>query len=887
MTRFIISYKDAVSLGPQAVGGKGWNLGRLHRYGFAVPRGGILVANAYTQFLAEPKLQSLCAELARVQSGDGVESEITEILDTLRMCIVATPFPADVERALHTFLTDAALAETSVAVRSSATAEDSAATSFAGVHESFLGVKGHEEVVRAIKGCYASLWTPRAVAYRRQQGLADDDVACAVVICAMVTGPKQTPPAAAGVAFSCDPRTGQRDRVTINAAPGWGEAVVSGTVSPEAITVVQRADGELLRIERAQGQEQVLTDDQAAVLASLVRRVLWALGDGQEQQDVEWTYDGEQFWLVQARPVTHLPRVTFPAVAALPTIWSNANLKDAVTGVQTPLSWSIVQLTVDAILYAPYRTIGYRLPEGMELIRRFRGRAYFDLTAMQWVSYDAFGLLPHEFNQSLGGHQPEIPVPSQHPLRGWSGLRRRRAQLRLLRASTRNARTLPGEIERVRAEARTYAHLPLIDLSCADLFALLQQLLDRGQAFGARFQLANLSGIWEQVLAHLLERERPGQGQALAAALMAGSREVVSAEQGYRLYDVAAAAAYDPAARTYLAVAPLDPQGWRSLPEHSPFRQALAAFLDDFGHRGVYETELANPRWNEDPAYLLDAVRALLAQHSLEAPFDVAQQKRQAAQAEVAHLPTWLRPLVSWLAERARRAAAQREAGKSTMVALLEPLRQIVLEIGRRMVESDVLDKQGEVFFLTWYDLVAFLQGQWDGRGARALVADRQAQRHRWLAKTPPDSFICDSQGRPAELPSAAEQEGMPVAHQVGGQVSRNARELHGVAASSGQATGRARIIRHPSEGHLLQAGEVLVAPSTDPGWTPLFLRACAVVMETGGYLSHGAIVAREFGLPAVVNIPGLLEIVQDGQSVMIDGNRGCILLDGVGEQGD
>ncbi len=215
------------------------------------------------------------------------------------------------------------------------------------------------------------------------------------------------------------------------------------------------------------------------------------------------------------------------------------------------------------------------------------------------------------------------------------------------------------------------------------------------------------------------------------------------------------------------------------------------------------------------------------------------------------------------------------------MVALLEPLRKIALEIGRRMVEAEVLDEQVDVFFLTWSDLVAFLQEQWDGRGARALVADRQAQRNNRLAEAPPDIFICDSQGRSADLPSAVEKEGMPTVHQIGRQASRNVLELHGVAASPGQASGRARIVHHPSEGHLLQAGEVLVAPSTDPGWTPLFLRACAVVMETGGYLSHEAIVAREFGLPAVVNIPGLLEAVQDGQHLTVNGDRGCILLDG------
>jgi phosphohistidine swiveling domain-containing protein len=884
MAQYIVSYAQAASLSPQAIGGKGWNLGRLHRYGFSVPKGGILVADAYRQFMAGPKLQALCAELARVQAEEGLESEITETLHTLRTGIEATPLPSGVEQAVQAFLLDAGLADVPLAVRSSATAEDSAVASFAGVHESFLGVKGIEGVLQAIKGCYASLWTPRAMAYRRHLGLADEAVTCAVVICALVMGPAQSPPVAAGVAFSCDPRSGQRDRVTINAVSGWGEGVVSGTVSPEAIAVVQRDDGELVRIERAPVREQALTDEQAVVLASLVRRVLWALGDGQEPQDVEWAYDGERFWLVQARPVTHLPRFTLPAIATLPTIWSNANLKDAVTGVQTPLSWSILHLVVDAILYAPYHEIGYTLPDGMELIRCFSGRAYFDLTTMQWVSYDALGLLPHQFNQSLGGHQPEIPVPSPHPLRGWRGLRRRLTQLRLLQTSTRNARMLPGEIARVRAKAHTYARLPLADLSSPELFALLRQLLDLGRTFGARFQLANLGGVWEQSLAQLLDRERPGQGQTLAAALMAGSREVESAEQGYRLYDVAAAAAQDPAAHAYLATVPPDPQGWRSLPTSSPFRKALAAFLADFGHRSVYETELTNPRWNEDPTYLLESIQTLLAQHALEAPLDMAHKKRQAAQAEIARLSLWRRWLVSWFVPRARRAAAQREAGKSTMVALLEPLRKIALEIGQRMVEADILDERADIFFLTWLDLLAFLQQQWDGRGARALVADRKAQRDRWLTETPPDSFICDAQGRPAEFPTT-EKKAMSPTPRAGEQGVRNAWELHGVGASPGQAKGRARIIRHPSEGRLLQAGEVLVAPSTDPGWTPLFLRACAVVTESGGYLSHGAIVAREFGLPAVVNIPGLLETVRDGQSVLVDGDRGRIILEREHEQ--
>lgn len=879
MTELIVSYTDAVLLGPTIVGGKGWNLGRLHRYGFFVPQGSILTANTYTQFINAPELRAIYSSLSGIQAKDIADPQVSETLHSLQVAIEATAFPPEVESAVQAFLIDSGLANVPVAVRSSATSEDSATSSFAGIHKSFLNVRGIQEVLQAIKGCYASLWTPHALAYRRHRLLADDAIACAVVICAMVTGPEQAPPAA-GVAFSCDPRTGQRDRITINAAPGWGEAVVSGSISPEEITIVQGFDGEPVRVERAGEHGQTLTDEQAVVLASLVHRVLWALGDGQEPQDVEWTFDGERFWLVQARPVTHVPHVILPAVAALPTIWSNANTKDVLPGVLTPLSWSILQPIISSILYAPCQAVGYTLPQGLEVMRRFSGHAYFDLTTMLWSYCDAFGLLPHEVNQGMGGHQPEIPVPSQHPLRGRAGPRRILARVRLLQAISRTIRLLSHDMEHIRAHASIQARQPLTDLSSTELLAQLQQLNKQAGAFGYHFQLANLGGVWGEYLIQVLERERPGQGRALASALMAGSRAVTSAEHGYRLHETATIAARDPDARTYLATRPFDPQAWRSLSAHSPFRQAFAAFLDEFGHRAIYEFEIANSRWHEDPSYLLDCVQTLLAQEALSVPYALARTKRQAAEAEVARLPLRARPFVHWFAKQARRSASYREAGKSTLVAFLEPMRALILETGRRMSETHILTDRLDVFFLTWSDLVAFLQGAWDGQGASTLVKDRKEQRNGWLTETPADVFICDAEGRPAALPETFSNERIatPLSHSST-QPDRNSEELQGIGASSGYATGRARVIRHPSEGHALQSGEVLVAPSTDPAWTPLFLRACAIVMETGGYLSHGAIVAREFGIPAVVNIPGLLETVANDQLLTVDGNRGCIAL--------
>jgi pyruvate,water dikinase len=297
----------------------------------------------------------------------------------------------------------------------------------------------------------------------------------------------------------------------------------------------------------------------------------------------------------------------------------------------------------------------------------------------------------------------------------------------------------------------------------------------------------------------------------------------------------------------------------------------MESFLAEFGHRGIYELEIANPRWNEDPTYLLEQVRLLLAAGKTERPQATAQGTRAAAEAEVARRTRLLRPLIHWLARRARQGAALREAGKSAMIALWEPLRLLAIEASRRMVEVRILDEVPDIFYFSWMDVEMMCRVEWGGAGAKALVADRKAREAAWLAETPPDVVIEDREpkanGRAMGLPDTAPAPG-------GGSSV-----LNGLAVASGKASGPARIIRHPMDGHRLQPGDVLVAPSTDPAWTPLFLRAAGVVMEVGGYLSHGAIVAREYGLPAVVNIPGLLGAVREGQQLTVDGDAGQVVL--------
>jgi rifampicin phosphotransferase len=883
MADLVLSYAEAAQAGPEVAGGKGWNLARLHRYGFLVPQGGIVIAQVYAELMAAPELRSLQSELSCVPAADLENPASGERLAALRTAIETAALPQEAVAQMRAFLHDADLAHVPLAVRSSATAEDSAAATFAGVHRTFLQARGLDDVIQAIKGCYASLWTPQALAYRRHLGLDDEAVACAVVICAMVAGPQVGRPELAGVAFTCDPRTGARDRVTISAVRGLGEALVSGRANPEELTVFMGGDGEPTQVRRAAGLQPILASEQITELVRLMWRVHWALGDGQDPQDVEWVYDGRRFWLVQARPVTHLPRVTAPAIAHLPTIWSNANLKDNLPGVVSPLGWSYLAAAVSRALGGEAASAAE--PDGREMTRRFSGRPYMDMTTLQWTMYDTLGMTPRQLSQGIGGHQPQIPIPPGNPLRGKAGRRRLGARLKLLPDAIKNAWNANRDMARLRAEGACLRAAPFHLMSNAELIGYGAQI----QAVFAecvRKFLFGAFGLWDIALAQLIGRYLPGRGQAVAAGLMAGAGGVVSAEHGYVLWDIAGVAASDAEARRYLEAEPLDSWGWRDLPPSSPFCQAFAAFLDEYGHRGVSEIDIANPRWAEDPGYLLREVRGMLDQDRSRSPREAAHAARRRAEAEVGRLPLLVRPPVHWLAARARHASARREAGKSIVASVTFASRGIALEAGRRLVAIGALTDPADVFYLAHVDFAAFLRGEWDGAGAAALAADRRAQREAWLTEAPPDLIILDAEGHPATMPESPplpkrkrtrKTRRAPAGPAV--SLPEGAIALQGTAASAGRASGPARVIRHPDQASWLQAGDVLVAPSTDPGWTPLFLRAAAIVMEVGGYQSHGAIVAREYGIPAVVNVPGVMGAVEDGQPITVDGDTGLVVL--------
>jgi pyruvate,water dikinase len=347
---------------------------------------------------------------------------------------------------------------------------------------------------------------------------------------------------------------------------------------------------------------------------------------------------------------------------------------------------------------------------------------------------------------------------------------------------------------------------------------------------------------------------------------MAGGPPSITAQQGYDLVMIAKQAVNDPFTKQWLEQRRQNSErDWCDLPESNPLRQAFTDFLKRYGHRGVYESYVRNARWREQPGYLLDNLLEL-AKTDLDTQEAVQQETRHRAQAKVMKaLPWWKRLLFSSLVRSSKAGSNEREAARSAMVAQLEPIRRLLLELGKRWVDVNWLASADEIFFLLHTEITAVVEGTLPGPSVAPRVIDRKKLFEIWSEEKAPDVILEQPDGNMAEM---ADDDKMCLT---------NEECFTGVPVGAGFTTGTARLLTSPQQGERLNRGEILVVPSTDPAWTPLFLKSGGLVMETGGYLSHGAIVAREFGIPAVVNLPGILQQLNDGDQLAVDGSQGTV----------
>lgn len=759
-----------------------------------------------------------------------------------------------------------ALGSPRVAVRSSALHEDTARAAGAGIFTTVLGVDDAPAFERAMRAVYERLFDERVLSYLAR--LARREAPSVALLVQRIV-----PATSAGVLFTEDPIRRGAGVMRVEASLGLGSAVVDGTISPDVFSL-SRSNGAVLsqqivekrsmvriassgRVERAAidppSRAPALDHEQLLELASGARAVERALGG---PRDIEFAFEERTLWVLQARPI--VVRHELDGERAR-WVWSNVNVGEALPGVATPLTWSIAAAFSDLGFRRAFAALGCTVPDGVELVGRFDGRIYLNLTHFLRIAAQVPALDPKLMLEFGGGGGLE-EVAAQVEPGSWSrfALRAPVIAARMLRENASLDERLAA-YERDSTEfRRRFESLSLGALTRAELAIELERveaLLDRTGTLMLTCASGALASV---VLVRALLRSTAGADSArLERLLLRGDAEMESARPGIALLRIAASMREDPAALAVICGE--DPARLRveALPD-GPTRRGLEAFLLAYGARAAREAELSTPRWSEDPSLLFATLRAQAARGAatLARLEETSRERARAERAWLDALPAPVRLVARHALARARRFFRLREQMRARVTEVLGYFRSIALEASRRMLRMDPAIGEDAAFFLTVDELRELLRG--GIADARAIVDVRRAEHLRDRARPdPPSSF----QGAPPA--SAAPSELLDPSC------------LRGIAASPGRVHGPVRILTDPREGARLLPGEILVAPAADVGWTPLFLVAAGVVTELGGALSHASLVAREYGVPAVVNVIGATTWLKDGDLVEVDGDTG------------
>lgn len=896
----------------EGFGGKARNLAVLARAGFPVPAAYAVHRSACAAFFehALPEADRPARLLLQPEPPDA--ARLRRLVDALREAPLPDDIAAGLREAWNSLVRQGAA---SVAVRSSSPWEDQLDVSGAGIHESVLGVTTEEGLFDAARRCWSSLLSPRAVAYLRTLDAAVEAErhrgALGLVIQALV------PADVAGAMFTVNPLTGDPGEMVINAAYGLGTTVTDGRVSPDTLRVDKATgwvrdrvigekhlrarlrapgspalaaepapggsrseDASTLVLEAVDADDRArpcLDDAQLETLVDLGRRVEAHFDDA---RDIEWAAMGGTVYLLQARPVTARSRSARRRPGPWHgrrrgrrrdrsgLVWSNVNVGEALPGVATPLTWSVLSEFSDRGFRSAFGALGCRVPRDAELVASFRGRIYLNLTDFMSIAAQVPGLRP-EVLLALGGGDASGPVAQ--------ALDRPRASAFLLRAPFAIARQLRESFrlaEKVRRFEQAFSEerqrLSAIDyrlLSGGGLDRVLlrtERLLDTTGQMMLTLYGHLLAGVLG--LRALLTASTGPDALRLERELLTGLSDVESATPGLALFHIAEMARAEPAVQA--ALVERDPSDLRvsELPE-GPTRRALERFFRGHGHRGAREAEIASPRWSEDPTLPFATLRAHLRRQSDAInPIDVERRQRAVRDRAVDELEGRLSLPVRLVARHllafVQRYTRLRERMRARVVQVLGLYRRVALDASRRL---DVLQPglgPDAAFFLSVSELHAFLRS--DVKALGHLIRRRRMQFERDCAlPDPPQTFI----GFPPPVPASAPKQ------------AADPRTLHGLAASSGVVRARARVLRSPVEASALRPGEILVAPYADVGWSPLFLVAAAVVTDLGGPLSHAAVVAREYGVPTVVNVANATRLIRSGDRLEVDGAAGRVRL--------
>lgn len=743
-----------------------------------------------------------------------------------------------------------------VAVRSSATAEDLPHASFAGQHETVLNVRGADALIDAVRRCRESLGSERAVAYREAGGFGDAPVRMAVVVQRMVD------PAAAGVLFTANPITGTRTEMVVDAVAGLGDVVVDGSVVADHYVLTDRPDG------HADG---CLDPARLAQLREAGERVQRRAGS---PQDIEFAFDRDgTLWLLQSRAITTLfPMPVSPRPGA--RVYFEGGHMQGMLRPFTPMGMSVMR--VATALY--FRSVGIPADpfDGHPGVVDVGGRMYLDLTA--YVRYKA---VRAKLPDAMKIYGPRVETALRRVLDDprFTPLPGRPYRLRIAIAVT--ARVAPGLVAGLMSamanptRARERAFRAAADVQRRSRTPEGLRTAERVR-YAAELQGSFMSTGMAEMLPPLYASMLSRAGAIGLLKSIATESEVdetlrgmphnVTTEMNLALWRLAAAAGEH---RDLLLNTPPTDLAARYLEGDLP-EFGLGEFLRAYGHRGAAEIDVGVPRWAEDPAPVFAALAGYLRVTDPEQAPDL-RFRRAAAEAvakidELVARARRTRPvrarLAGFLLRRSRALAGLRELPKFAWLYAFVEMRRQLLAAGAELRERGVLDRADDIMFLDFREALAATES--GGTGLRDRITARRAEYDREMRRrSVPGLLLSDGTIPEALAPDPPGADGT----------------LVGMAAAPGTATGRARVILDPAGAHV-EPGEILVAPTTDPGWTPLFMTAGGLVTETGAAMAHGPTVAREYGIPAVICLRDATRLITTGQLITIDGAAGTVTVD-------
>jgi len=842
------------------VGGKGAHLGELSRIeGLRVPPGFCVTTDAFRRIMVEaPSMHDRLDRLSRLNPDD--RGAIRALSAEVRDAIEGAAIPDDVAAAITGAL--AALDERAAyAVRSSATAEDMPTASFAGQQDTYLNIVGPTAILEHVSRCWASLFTERAVTYRLRNGFDSREVRMAVVVQQMIV------PDASGILFTADPVTSNRKVATVEAGFGLGEALVSGLVNPDVYRV---RDGEIVdkaiaakhraieaspaggtrerAIERSRQEQPALTDAQVVRLAQLGRRIETHFGC---PQDIEWCMADDEFHIVQSRPITTLYPI--PDVDDRQNhVYISVGHQQMMTDAMKPLGLSMWQLKAMPRMYEAggrlFVDVAPMLASSASRAGTVEGLGKSDPLigdALRTIldRGDFITLLPDEGHREspAGG----VPAPIETDPAIVAELRRR---------SEASIAVLKRDIQATSGSA-------LIDFILEDIQELKRILWDptNHQAI-----MAGMEATW-----WLNDHLEAWLGEKNAAdALAQSAPDNVTSEMGLALLDVADAIRPHPAVVAFLH--DVEDEGFLDqLPKIAGGRQArdaIRGYLDSYGMRCVGEIDITRPRWSERPTTLVPVILGNINNFEPGAGKRRFEQGRQEASRKEREILERLRALpdgerkaeeTKRMIDRLRTFIGYREHPKYAIVSRSFIYKQALMAEAERLVQARVIREKEDVFYLTLAELRAVVD---TNHVDDHLIQQRKEAFRSYQALTPPrvltsDGEVVTGSYRRDDVPSTA---------------------LVGLAVSAGTIVGRARVILDMADAEV-DAGDILVTAYTDPSWSPLFVAISGLVTEVGGLMTHGAVIAREYGLPAVVGVEHATKLIRDGQRIRVNGTDGYI----------